>query len=367
MTDIQTTSAAAAALPATTAYDEWTDAEKAMVEAMGLVFVHTYGPREGELELAPRATVEKFFHAVRTSGLDPLMRQIYCIGRLSKGRVDWSIQTSIDGFRVIAERTEKYSGQSAPEWLTSSGEWTPVFIKGVHGDHPLAARILIYRSDWDHPAVGIATWDEYVQTKRDGTPTAMWLKMGPTMIAKCAEALGFRKGFPQNLSGLYTGDEMAQALNGDEQAQLASERIAAPQPPAAAPEPQQPVVVPESVAPILTPETPTQPSETIPTVQQTEGRNWKAEADAKRSADAVLELFNEAKTAGALGQLVRDDVRSEDVQLRIYLRELGEQLRNMETIREQGANESMPGGEPDGEPSMIWESGVNPETGEVQQ
>lgn len=198
------------ALPQSTDPEQWTAEEKAVIEASGLVFNHTYGAREGEQELAPRAVIAKFKHTCERTGLDPLARQIYCIGRAARGAVEWSIQTAIDGFRVIAERSGKYAGQDGAQWLTPNGEWVDVFVKEIHGKHPLAARINVYRHDWptDKPAVGIATWDEYAQTKRDGNLTAMWEQRGPGQLAKCAEALALRKAFPQDLSGIFTDDEM---------------------------------------------------------------------------------------------------------------------------------------------------------------
>lgn len=196
------------ALPKSTDSAEWTAEEKAVVEASGLVFKHTWGERQGQVELAPRAVIAKFKHTCDRTGLDPLARQIYCIGRFSQGVVEWSIQTAIDGFRVIAERSQKYAGQDGAEWLTASGEWVPVFVKAIHGEHPLAARVNVYRNDWpDKPAVGIATWDEYAQTTKKGDLTAMWRQRGPGQLAKCAEALALRKAFPQDLSGIFTDDE----------------------------------------------------------------------------------------------------------------------------------------------------------------
>ncbi|MFJ3029855.1 RecT family recombinase [Curtobacterium sp. NPDC087080] len=198
-------------LPANGDVTTWTPAEKAIADAAGLVFTHTYGDRQGQREPAPRAVVEKFLALSRQSGLNPLSNQIWCIGRLSKGRVEWAVQTGIDGFRLVADRSENYAGQDAAEWMTDSGEWVDAFIPKLHGGHPLAARVRVYRYEWDRPAVGVAEWGAYVQTKRDGTPTEMWAKQGAGQLAKCAEALALRKAFPMDLSGLYTSDEIAAA------------------------------------------------------------------------------------------------------------------------------------------------------------
>ncbi len=51
----------------------------------------------------------------------------------------------------------------------------------------------------------------------------MWKRMPHTMLAKCAEALALRKGFPRQLAGLYAKEEMDQA---------GSPAVLAPDPPA---------------------------------------------------------------------------------------------------------------------------------------
>lgn len=144
----------------------------------------------------------------QTRNLNPLLREIFFVKRWDsdKGREVWQAQVSIDGFRSIAERTGLYDGQDEPE-LTYDEQ-----------GRLLSARVRVYRKDWGRPAVGVAYWGEFVQTKKDGGPTSMWLRMGRIMLAKCAEAQALRKAFPQQLSGLYTPEEMSQASRADEDA-----------------------------------------------------------------------------------------------------------------------------------------------------
>lgn len=154
-----------------------------------------------------------FLYQADRTGLDPFARQIYSIERRERRGDQWvavrSIQTSIDGFRLIAERSGKYAGQVGPHWCGADGQWLDVWISN---DAPAAARVGVLRTDFKEPCWGVARFDAYAQ-KKDNRPTRMWAAMGDVMIAKCAESLALRKAFPQELSGLYTADEMEQAEN----------------------------------------------------------------------------------------------------------------------------------------------------------
>ena len=153
-------------------------------------------------EILPKNTTPAelalFVQQCNRTGLDPFSRQIYLVKRGDKA----SIQISIDGARLTAQRTGEGDGQDGPYWCGEDGEWKDVWLSDTH---PSAAKVIVYRQGHTHGYTGVAKWSNYAQ------PNQMWGRMGPTMIAKCAESLGLRKGFPQELSGLYTSEEMDQA------------------------------------------------------------------------------------------------------------------------------------------------------------
>lgn len=157
---------------------------------------------------APIPVIQGYFHLCKTTGLDPFKRQIHLIERQGK----WTPQTSIDGFRLIRDRSGIFRGME--KFWFGDDEEPRKFWPASRGT-PAGAVVYLHLEGLDYPIEGVAFWEEYVQTKRDGTVTSMWANKGRHMLMKCAEALAIRSAFPDDTGGLYSDDEMAQASNGE--------------------------------------------------------------------------------------------------------------------------------------------------------
>ncbi len=153
-----------------------------------------------------------FVSTAQRLGLDPFARQIFAVKRYdSKERREvMSIQVSIDGFRLVAQRSAEYAGQDGPYWCGKDGVWHDIWTAD---EAPFAARVGVFRRGFTGALYAVARFDAYAQRTKEGNLNAMWSRMGDLMIAKCAEALALRRAFPAELSGVYTSDEMGQAAD----------------------------------------------------------------------------------------------------------------------------------------------------------
>lgn len=166
--------------------------------------------RDSFLSGASDAEASVMLEVARLRRLNPLTGQIHFVKRWNSDRncFVWAYQVAIDGFRAIAQRTGLYDGQDEPE-----------FEYNKDGSIQLC-RVRVFRRDWARPSVGVAWFAEYAQKKKDGKLTMMWEQKPHIMAAKCAEALAFRKAFPEDMSGLYAPEEL-----GDDDAQLAPSKV----------------------------------------------------------------------------------------------------------------------------------------------
>lgn len=161
-----------------------------------------------QLELVKRtvaqgATADElklFLYDCQRQRVHPLDKLIhFTVHKTKSGDRKYTPVTSIDFMRIRAAETGEYAGSD-----------DAVFV--VDEMYPRAAQVTVWRLVQGQRCAFTATarWHEYKPEMND----FMWRKMPHTMLAKCAEALALRKGFPRQLAGLYTSEELDQGDQG---------------------------------------------------------------------------------------------------------------------------------------------------------
>ncbi len=170
-----------------------------------------------------------FVEIAKRAGLDPFRRQLYCLvyskDNAEKRKV--AFITGIDGFRAVAARNGDYRPDDAEaEFVFDDAAVDPEtnpkgFVKAT------VKAFKRHGGEW-HPVVGVAYWNEFAPLKEIWAeneqgrrrPTGKfeidkkgnWYRMPHVMLGKCAEAQALRKGWPEDLSGLYSPEEMERPM-----------------------------------------------------------------------------------------------------------------------------------------------------------
>jgi len=140
-------------------------------------------------------------------GLNPLLNQIYFVGRKAKINNQWvekvSPMVGRDGFLTIAHKSGKFAGIETKTTIKQvpvykNNEWIE--------ERDLVAICSVYRTDTEKPFIVEVSFKEYAGKTREGELTKFWKEKGATMLKKVAESQCLRKAF--NVSGIYAEEEL---------------------------------------------------------------------------------------------------------------------------------------------------------------
>lgn len=182
----------------------------------------TYKTDKGEMKLSP-AIVRKylvsgdganvtdqevmmFIALCKYQGLNPFLREAYLI---KFGNTPATIVTGKEVFTKRASKNPNYDGMQAGVVVESDKGIE--FREGalvLKGENLVAGWAKVYRKDFKVPIQCIASMEEYVRRKKDGSIMSNWKSMPATMIRKVAIVQALRETFPDDFQGMYSPEEM---------------------------------------------------------------------------------------------------------------------------------------------------------------
>lgn len=144
--------------------------------------------------------------------LNPILNQIYFVPRKSNVNGKWVEKieplAGRDSFLLLAHKSGEFESLESsveivdkPEFIND--EWQTV--------KELSATAIVHKIGMEKTFSVTVYYSEYIQYKKDGTPTKFWNDKPITMLKKVAESQVLRKAF--NITGLYHESEISTNFN----------------------------------------------------------------------------------------------------------------------------------------------------------
>lgn len=145
------------------------------------------------------------FAVAQRVGADPFRKEIYLIPfwDTEARRMGRTPVVGIDWYRKQAGKSQNYAGQGETEFGPDANTNGCV--------HPEWAITPIFNHKFSQPIRVKCFWTEVAKISKEGSAVSNWKSMPHTMLAKCSEAQGIRKAFPEEVGGVYIEEEIIPA------------------------------------------------------------------------------------------------------------------------------------------------------------
>ena len=162
----------------------------------------------GDKEKVTMQEVVMFINLCKFSGLNPWLREAYCI---KYGSEPATMVVGKSAFEKRAESNPNYDGFKAGTIVLDEEVGELSYRDGsfrLPGETLVGGWAEVFRKDRTQSVRIEVSFDEYAGRRRDGSLNGQWSKKPGTMIRKVALVQALREAFPTTYTGMYDAAEM---------------------------------------------------------------------------------------------------------------------------------------------------------------